>query len=622
MRKFLALGLILTAFTIGRAQPLTSNADFLLMAPAARPDSLGQAFCAVADDVNTVAYNPAGLGLLRRPEAGYSRQEYVQGVRFDFIGIAIPLGVPGVAAFAYQGLSVEPFNSTADPEIDPVTVGERMVLFAWGRSFGRIQGGGAIRRVVRNLDGWKEGGLGIDGGLRWAWCPRGSLGAVVQNAGPLLEETEPGPYPLIARAGAAYRLLEDPRYRLEVTTDLTGRRNDRGIRAGGGLEYSWRETAFIRAGWAADRRASEQAGASFGAGLRWSGFQLDYSIRPFASLGAAHRISGGFRWGGSWIPEVVPAPPDAFRVVEIGGEAWILWRPVRQEHLRLEIVRTDLDTGRAVTMGPYEVASVLLVGSEPGRMYRVVGRTVSPGGRRSLPSEERYYSLAGSSGEGSERVPLPEPIQEVASPTPTPNRVVQAPAPTPTSTRVFPPIKPLEGEFDALGMMRIEWSPLKDVQTAGYLVYRKDPTGSTRRLNRVPIPVMRAWFPEAETPQGSTLLVTAVRPDGTELIVGAFTCRVPDEWDRARGAGGGIPVKVTGAGEGRVVVWTGDLSGSRIRVLFSEGAGGPFWTLGETKGRGADEVSAILSGMKGYFMLIGLDERGKWVSRTDQALWK
>src|SRR6185369_6415741 len=95
--------------------PTTTGADFLLMSIGARPDGMGQAFSAVADDINALSFNPAGLASLDRYEVGYGHEAFISDVSFDFLGAAFPAGQLGVLGFGYQMVGVAPFNSTEDP---------------------------------------------------------------------------------------------------------------------------------------------------------------------------------------------------------------------------------------------------------------------------------------------------------------------------------------------------------------------------------------------------------------------------------------------------------------------------------------------------------------------------
>lgn len=88
-----------------------------------RAMGMGSAFCGVADDVNAVTTNPAGLGFLTRPEAtvSYYRQtrDYNYGTETethqdDVFGFAYETQVgPGSAGFAFSNDSYS--NHVVDP---------------------------------------------------------------------------------------------------------------------------------------------------------------------------------------------------------------------------------------------------------------------------------------------------------------------------------------------------------------------------------------------------------------------------------------------------------------------------------------------------------------------------
>ena len=72
-------------------------AAFENIGAGARPIAMGNAFSAVADDANTIYYNPAGLGRLKHPQltAGYGRL-YLgltdgSNIGSGFIGATTPL---------------------------------------------------------------------------------------------------------------------------------------------------------------------------------------------------------------------------------------------------------------------------------------------------------------------------------------------------------------------------------------------------------------------------------------------------------------------------------------------------------------------------------------------------
>src|SRR5271169_5373789 len=125
--RALIASLFLLATGAGAA-PLTSGADFLLMTTGARPDGMGQAFSAVADDINTLSFNPAGLANIRLPQFGYSHASFLSDINYDFLGLALPVGTLGVLGFGYLGMGTGPFNSTQDPSTPSVSVQNTALL--------------------------------------------------------------------------------------------------------------------------------------------------------------------------------------------------------------------------------------------------------------------------------------------------------------------------------------------------------------------------------------------------------------------------------------------------------------------------------------------------------------
>src|SRR5277367_2440442 len=90
--KKIALALLLLAGSaqMARAQANTSAA-FLKIGVGARPIGMGNAFTGVADDINALAWNPAGLSQLTSREMGAMDAEMFADTRYDFVGYAQPL---------------------------------------------------------------------------------------------------------------------------------------------------------------------------------------------------------------------------------------------------------------------------------------------------------------------------------------------------------------------------------------------------------------------------------------------------------------------------------------------------------------------------------------------------
>lgn len=92
------------------ALPSRARAAFEDLGAGGRAPGMGNAFAAVADDVYTIHYNPAGLGLLTRPELGTSYSKLLSGLSDNsslstsFLGYAHPLreGQSGTVGGAWE----------------------------------------------------------------------------------------------------------------------------------------------------------------------------------------------------------------------------------------------------------------------------------------------------------------------------------------------------------------------------------------------------------------------------------------------------------------------------------------------------------------------------------------
>ena len=68
----------------------TTSAEFLLLGAGARGTALGGAFSAIATDVSSLYYNPAGAALLERPGLMIGTFDYVADTRYSWGGVAFP----------------------------------------------------------------------------------------------------------------------------------------------------------------------------------------------------------------------------------------------------------------------------------------------------------------------------------------------------------------------------------------------------------------------------------------------------------------------------------------------------------------------------------------------------
>ena len=128
-----------------------------------RPLGMGGAFIAVADDGNTITWNPAGLPRLRRKEFTSSYADlYAMDITHSYIGIVWPFGDRIAVGFDWANVGFD------DQEL---SYSENKLNFSVGyQPFKLVSIGGTFKYLSRDmgLDGTSYGkstGIGYDLGL-------------------------------------------------------------------------------------------------------------------------------------------------------------------------------------------------------------------------------------------------------------------------------------------------------------------------------------------------------------------------------------------------------------------------------------------------------------------------
>ena len=95
-----------------------SGFGFLKISPSARAAGMGDAFTAIADDVTTIFYNPAGLTNLNGSVFNFNHTDWIVNSSIISGAIATPLGRNGALGLSIVKFDTEDFEETtvADPE--------------------------------------------------------------------------------------------------------------------------------------------------------------------------------------------------------------------------------------------------------------------------------------------------------------------------------------------------------------------------------------------------------------------------------------------------------------------------------------------------------------------------
>jgi hypothetical protein len=298
--KTVALATLFAAGPLAAAQENfgagSQAAPWLKLSNNARSTAMGEAGVAVADDVNALTLNPAGLSQLKGQEVAFMHHAYILDSSVEHIAYGLNLGgnlgaAVGLDYVNFGAIDKYSFN-TATNQLEKTgsfTPNGYHLDAALGYAFGGLSVGLDAKLISETIFETAASGFAADLGALWKSEGGLSLGAAVQNLGSQLNGSS---LPMGVRAGAAYRLgLGDGKDGVTVAGDASVPSADTAASSfGAGLEYSARELYALRAGY----KVAGNGGASgftLGAGLAYSVFRLDYAFSAVGALGNSNQLS-------------------------------------------------------------------------------------------------------------------------------------------------------------------------------------------------------------------------------------------------------------------------------------------------------------------------------------------
>jgi hypothetical protein len=311
--------------------------EFLSLGVDARALGMGGAYVAQATGASAAYWNPAGLAYISRNELNLMHAEQFDGiVGYDFGSYAQPskgetggwgfgaihLGVGDIPVTVLEDPNspIGPNNrvniahQTSDTEL-ALFAGFGRVLTRWGG--GKIAYGASAKIVGKWLYNESAYGLGFDLGIRYTPRTNVAIGVLLQDATTTAVIWSTGQKELIAptlKLGGAWQ-VDIPKLiaRITVAADMDLRFTDRGkadqFQMGAitgdshlGLEYFINVSGTgiaLRGGTEPSRDADKGffANYTFGAGLLFRSFHVDYAFLAHPELGDTHRIALSLLWG-------------------------------------------------------------------------------------------------------------------------------------------------------------------------------------------------------------------------------------------------------------------------------------------------------------------------------------
>ncbi|OQX86946.1 hypothetical protein B6D60_05070 [candidate division KSB1 bacterium 4484_87] len=315
----------------------TSAAQFLKFGVSARESAMGEAGVATAENAAALYWNPAGIPRVKKPSLIGSQNQYYLDLSYSFLGFVMPIN-------SYDAIGISAlFLNSGEMEVttldQPQGTGR---YFSWESmmlavSYGRfvtnhLSLGITLKYIREGAYTLTANGVAIDVGALLDTGVLGmKLGVNLSNLGtemrlngdnlhvdhnwyqsenetissPAFLETQGWDLPLLFRLGLAMEVIGDQgqfaqneNHKIIIATDTVDPR-DGLLQANVGIEYQWRQTFKLRAGYrniSLEKNdsyvsSSYSAGIGFRYQLNRLDFSLDYGFCDYKMLGSGHQVS-------------------------------------------------------------------------------------------------------------------------------------------------------------------------------------------------------------------------------------------------------------------------------------------------------------------------------------------
>ncbi len=315
--SFLILTIVVVNTEILAGEGQSGVPSLMLDSYGARGMAMGDAFTGIADDVDTILVNPAGLNNLNSVEASVSYLQYPLDMDFAHVSLAVPLpggkktGSVGAAITLFSMSPFDQLDYTGNKEEGELSARDLVLCIGYAANPLLLLG---MKNVLNIGIGFKYVNSRLVEDSRSTFCldagviyktgflrfgnkaPKRNLGvgASIQNLGGSIKYgSEKTLLPINMRMGVGYRPYKGEIHGMNWGFEVN-LPNDSMMIISCGLEYSFLDIVFIRGGYKISGR--EVDSFSCGGGIKYSLFGIDYAFVPLTDLGAMHSFSLVFKY--------------------------------------------------------------------------------------------------------------------------------------------------------------------------------------------------------------------------------------------------------------------------------------------------------------------------------------
>lgn len=306
MKRFIPflVAALAAAGAAAAAEPGSSAAAFLKIGVGARAVGMGEAQAAAAEGPEALYWNPAGLAVDSRRAVSFTHNEWLEDIRYEYLGLSYPLFNLGTVGFSAGRLGMGKLTGRDEQGNYTEDFGASDMALSLGyarRFFKFVALGAGMEYVSSKIENESASAFaGSVGATADLPLPGLAVGVSASHLGGEMKFIDEGdPLPLALRGGVAYLLpFGGEANELTVAADAVkfNDRDDVGVNSG--LEYWFMKTIAARAGYKANY---DEDGLTGGLGFKYSptaklGLLADYAYADMGVFGATHRISVGVQF--------------------------------------------------------------------------------------------------------------------------------------------------------------------------------------------------------------------------------------------------------------------------------------------------------------------------------------
>jgi hypothetical protein len=271
--------------------PGASAMNFLNIGVSARSAATGEAFSAVSDGPVSSYYNPAGLAGTENIQIAGMHSEWLQDLRYEYLGFALPVGQRGGLGLSFSYLTfgrIDGYSQSNEP-LGNIGAYDMAAGVSYGHRISqRFSVGIGIKGIGEKLDDVTAFGFAGDMGIRYD-SDKYIVGLSLMNLGPKIKyELSSSPLPSSVNGGVSYFPLATRHLAIMAGAAMPFS-GDFAFRAG--IEYSIQDLLVLRSGYDSQDNSGGDNGFSFGGGLNLSVHSLDYAYNINSRFGGTHQIS-------------------------------------------------------------------------------------------------------------------------------------------------------------------------------------------------------------------------------------------------------------------------------------------------------------------------------------------